>query len=130
MEPEPEPEPGSQPQQSAVEERFIFLDVDGVLHPIGEPPFLTPLEADWDDVTKRADESIANADDPQHVTRVCSPVHGGAAARRSDCGRLDYPQHNLEKEPRRSARGAAAAAALRLRHQGGRRHTARRGART
>jgi hypothetical protein len=71
MEPEPEPEPGSQPQQSAVEERFIFLDVDGVLHPIGEPPFLTPLEADWDDVTNRADESIANADDPQHVTRVC-----------------------------------------------------------
>lgn len=61
--------------QSAVDEsepcRIVFLDVDGVLHPIGEPPYMVPLKADWDDVCARATELEAHGDDPEYVTRVC-----------------------------------------------------------
>jgi hypothetical protein len=51
--------------------RIVFLDVDGVLHPIGEPPYMVPLKADWGDVCARATELEAHGDDPVYVTRVC-----------------------------------------------------------
>jgi hypothetical protein len=52
--------------------RIVFLDVDGVLHPIGQPPYMVPLEADWDDLCTRADEVEAHGDEPEYVTRVCN----------------------------------------------------------
>eukprot|EP01043_Picozoa_sp_COSAG02_P085251 COSAG02_NODE_22933_length_735_cov_1.305031_1_plen_213_part_00 len=62
--------------QSVVDEsepcRIVFLDVDGVLHPIGEPPYMVPLAADWDDLCARADEVEARGDEPEYVTRICN----------------------------------------------------------
>ena len=49
--------------------RVIFLDVDGVLHPIGDHDLL-PLGADLDELSARADEGIVHCGELGHVTRV------------------------------------------------------------
>ena len=51
--------------------RLLFLDVDGVLHPLGANHL--PLNASVEDLAARADEdTAADDDDPQHVSRVCA----------------------------------------------------------
>ena len=50
--------------------RVIFLDVDGVLHPIGEPPYLYPLQIELEEISARVDEGMGRQGDDTYVTRV------------------------------------------------------------
>jgi hypothetical protein len=54
---------------TAVEGPIIFLDVDGVLHPLNEKHF--PVGADVEDLVERADEDGKDTED-MGVSRVCT----------------------------------------------------------